>query len=195
VVQQAADALRQAQIFLSEVSGPPESEDEQRRLMSTVHALDNAYRLAETASPEIDLRAVSSGPEDVRAAELCAEVMRRAASIADEIAALPGNARSKPTHPAPEAPGADPAPDAPAASTQESLDLLERCAKKLGELRDTHRSATLSAVASGALTAGEAIARVERVRNLDALAHHAWRSAAHLVGRGTPDIETQRGAS
>src|SRR5262249_34943147 len=39
VVQQAADALRQAQIFLSEVSGPPESENEQRRLMSTVHAL------------------------------------------------------------------------------------------------------------------------------------------------------------
>jgi Na+/Pi-cotransporter len=194
-VPEAADALRQAQVFMSEVSGPPKSEDEQRRLMSTVHALDNASRLAETASPEIDLGAVSSGPGDVRAAELCADVMRRAASIAGEIAALPGDARSKPPHAAPEAPGTDAAPNAPGASTQESLDLLERSAKELGELRRTHRSATLSAVASGALTAGEAIARVERVRNLDALAHHAWRSAAHLVGRGTSHIETQRGAS
>jgi phosphate:Na+ symporter len=121
--------------------------------------------------------------------------MRRAASIAGEIAALPGDARSKPPHPAPEAPATDAAPNTPAASTQEPLKLLERCAKELGELRRTHRSATLSAVASGALTAGEAIVRVERVRSLDALAHHAWRSAAHLVGQGTSHIETQRGAS
>jgi phosphate:Na+ symporter len=185
VLQQAADALRQAQIFLSEASGPPQSEDDQRRLMSTVHALDNASRLAEMASPEHDLSAVSSGSDDVRAAELCADVMRRANSIAAEIAALPGNARSKPSRTLPEAPGTDAAPDAPAGSTQESLDQLERCAKELGEVRRTHRSVTVSAVASGALTAGEAIVRVERVRSLDALAHHAWRSAAHLVGRGT----------
>ena len=195
VLRQAADALRQAQIFLSEVSGPPESEDEQRRLMSTVHALDNAYRLAETASPGNDLSAVSSAPDDVRAAELCADVMRRAAAIAGEIAALPGNGRSKPPHAAPEAPNTDAAPNAPPASAQESLDQLERCAKELGELRRTHRSATLSAVASGALTAGEAIIRVERVRSLDALAHHAWRSAAHLVDQDTSHIVIQRGAS
>jgi phosphate:Na+ symporter len=60
---------------------------------------------------------------------------------------------------------------------------LEQCAKTLDELQRTHRSATLSAVASGALTGGEAIARVDAVRRLDAFAHHAWRSAAHLVGR------------
>jgi phosphate:Na+ symporter len=194
-VPEAADALRQAQVFMSDVSGPPESEDEQRRLMSTVHALDNASRLAETASPEIDLRAVNGGPDDVRAAELCADVMRRAASIAAGIAALPGNDRSISPHTAPELPATDATPNAPAASTQESLDQLERCAKELGELRRTHRSATLSAVASGALTAGEAIVRVERVRSFDALAHHAWRSAAHLVGQGTSHSETQRGAS
>ena len=33
------------------------------------------------------------------------------------------------------------------------------------------------------LTAGDAVARVDAVRILDALAHHAWRSAAHLIGR------------
>jgi phosphate:Na+ symporter len=34
------------------------------------------------------------------------------------------------------------------------------------------------------VSADEAIARVEMVRRLDALAHHAWRSAAHLVEAG-----------
>jgi phosphate:Na+ symporter len=34
------------------------------------------------------------------------------------------------------------------------------------------------------LTAGEAIVRVDTVRRLDALAHHAWRSAAQLVNGG-----------
>jgi phosphate:Na+ symporter len=69
-------------------------------------------------------------------------------------------------------------------STDDALIQLEHCAKTLGELRSSHRSATLNAVASGALTASEAIVRVDTVRRLDALAHHAWRSAAQLVGRG-----------
>src|SRR5262245_19007375 len=41
-VPEAADALRQAQVFMSDVSGPPESEDEQRRLTNTLHALEHA---------------------------------------------------------------------------------------------------------------------------------------------------------
>src|SRR5215475_5732413 len=87
----AADALRQAQVFLSEVNGPPESDDEQRRLTSTLHALDHASRLAETVGEEAAFGTVSSGPDDVRAADLCAEAMRNAASIAVGVAALPGH--------------------------------------------------------------------------------------------------------
>src|SRR5499427_805748 len=45
----AADALRQARVFMSDVSGPPESEDEQRRLTNALHALEHASRLAEAA--------------------------------------------------------------------------------------------------------------------------------------------------
>jgi len=33
------------------------------------------------------------------------------------------------------------------------------------------------------LTADVAIVRVDTLRSLEALAYHAWRSAAHLVGR------------
>jgi hypothetical protein len=56
-------------------------------------------------------------------------------------------------------------------------------AKTLGEQRQAHRTATLSAVAAEELAADEAIARVDTVRRLEALAHHAWRSAAQLIGQ------------
>src|SRR5215467_9257201 len=48
-VTEASDALRQAQEFMAEAGGPPESEEEQERLTSTLHALDHASRLAEVA--------------------------------------------------------------------------------------------------------------------------------------------------
>jgi phosphate:Na+ symporter len=178
-VAEAADALRQAQEFLSEASSPPESEDEQRRLTSTVHALDHASRLAEIVG-EGQLAAPSSGPEDMRATEVCAEAMRGAASLAAEVAALPASSQVG----AKEVLGPDKELLATEASTEPAIADLEHCAKSLGELRRDHRSATLNSVASGALTADEAIARVDAVRRLEALAYHAWRSAAHLAGRG-----------
>jgi hypothetical protein len=57
-ISEAANALRQAQVFLSDVPGPPDSDDEQRRLTNTLHALDHASRLAETASGAIDFGTV-----------------------------------------------------------------------------------------------------------------------------------------
>jgi phosphate:Na+ symporter len=175
-----ADALRQAQEFLSEASGPPESEDEQRRLTSTLHALDHASRLAATMGDEAEFGTLTRGPEDMRAAQLCAEAMRGAASLATEVAALP----TSPDHAAPIKSGdSEKELLATGGSTGQTLAQLEHCAKALGELRKSHRSVTLSSVANGALTADEAIARVDAVRRLETLAHHAWRSAVHLVGR------------
>jgi phosphate:Na+ symporter len=185
---EAADALRQAQKFMSEVSGPPESEDEQERLTSTLHALDHAARLAEAAGDGADFGAPTGGSEDMRAAEACAEALRDAAALAAEVAALPtspGHAvLGKPDGGSKEPFDPEKEPPETGASTGQTLAQLERCAKALGELRKSHRSATLSSVASQGLSADEAIARVEIVRRLEALAYHAWRSAAHLVGRG-----------
>lgn len=185
-VPEAADALRQAQIFMSDVSGPPESEDEQRRLTNTLHALEHASRLAEVAGEKAEFTAPNGGPDDVRASRLCADAMRSAVVAAREVAA-PGAGDDHATpvegqRMARELPGAETF-DPAAAPAEKALTRLEQCAKTLDELQRTHRSATLSAVASGALTGGEAIARVDAVRRLDAFAHHAWRSAAHLVGR------------
>jgi phosphate:Na+ symporter len=182
---QSADALRQAQAFMSDVEGPPDSENEQRRLTSTLHALDHASRLAEAASEEAGLATANGGPDNVRAVQLCADAMRSAASIAAEVAALPGTRPGGAASKSPsETPAAGAAGEASPVSGEEALARLKRCAQQLGELRQGHRSATLSAVATGALTAGEAIVRVDTVRRLEGLAHHAWRSAAHLVGRG-----------
>jgi phosphate:Na+ symporter len=183
-LREAADALRQAQVFMSDVSGPPESDEEQQQLTSTLHALDHASRLAETAGEGTDFRTAAGGPDDARAAELCADAMRGAASLASEIAALPGGPPIEGRRVGLGSPGAETTSDAPITSTEKALAQLERCAKDLSELRRTHRAATLSAVANGALTASEAIVRVDTVRSLEAFAHHAWRSAAHLVGRG-----------
>jgi len=170
---EAADALRQAQVFLSDVTGPPNSDDEQRRLTSTLHALDHASRMAETASGEVDFGTVRGGPDDARAGQLCADAMRSAASVAGEVEEPPDIAQS---------PRATPA--LATVSTEDVLAQLKRCAGELAELRPSHRNATLGAVANGTLTVDAAIVRVDTLRSLEALAHHAWRSVAHLASAG-----------
>jgi phosphate:Na+ symporter len=180
---EAADALRQAREFMSEASGPPESEDEQRRLTSTLHALDHASRLAETVG-EADFAMSFDGSEDKRAAEVCAEAMSGAASLAAEVAPPASSYAAPISNGSKEPLDSKKEPAAKGASSEQAIAELEHCAKALGELRRYHRSATLSSVASGALTADEAIARVDAVRRLETLAYHAWRSAAHLVGLG-----------
>jgi phosphate:Na+ symporter len=181
-VPEAVNALRQAQVFLSDVTGPPDSDDEQRRLTSTLHALDHASRFAETANGKIDFGTMGSGPDDARAGQLCADAMRTATSVAGEVESLPGIGQALRATPAP--PSSDVTSGAAAVSTEELLVQLERSAAQLREMQRSYRSATLGAVANGRLSADAAIVHVDTVRSLEALAHHAWRSAAHLVGRG-----------
>jgi phosphate:Na+ symporter len=179
-IAEASDALRQAREFMSEASGPPESEEEQERLTSTLHALDHASRLAEVGGETGAFRAVSSGSEDERATKLCAEAMRSAAVIAGEVGALP----DAPDPPAPvEEIEAQKQVTTDGEPTAQAMAQLEHCASSLRALLATHRRATLGSVASRAMSADEAMGRVDTVRRLDALAHHAWRSAAHLVGQ------------
>jgi phosphate:Na+ symporter len=191
-VTEASDALRRARGFMSEASGPPESEEEQLRLTSTLFALDNASRLAEVAGERLELGSVPGGPEDVRAREVCAEAMRNAVVIAGEVTALPGihdRAASLEKQEGAKQEGAENGAPAP---TEQALVQLEHCAKTLRELQPAHRRATISSVAGGAVSADQAMARVDTVRRLEALAHHAWRSAAHLVGSSVDHRLTQR---
>src|SRR5262245_24404901 len=142
-VTEASDALRQAREFMSEATGPPESEDEQDRLTSTLHALDHASRLAEVAAEKVALRLVTSGSDDLRAADLCAAAMRNAVAIADEVGALPdGPNRTAAVE------SLDWQKDAAAhgALTERALVELEHCANALREMQGAHRKVTLGSV-------------------------------------------------
>jgi phosphate:Na+ symporter len=165
-VDDASAALRRARDFVSEASGPPESEAEHERLTSTLLALDYAFRLAEAVGGvqgEGDVGSAANRLDDERAAALCAEAMRHAIVIADDVGALPD------------------APLATHAPATQAIRELEHCANSLHELQGTHRNVTIRSVAGGAMRAEEAFARVDAVRRLETLTRHAWRSAAHLM--------------
>jgi phosphate:Na+ symporter len=168
---EVTDALHQAQEFISGMNGPLESKDDQWRLTSTLHALDHASRLAETVGEEGGFETASGDSGEVRAVKLCAEAMRSTALIAGAIAE-PASARGHEATPR--------LPEPPIALIHQ----LEQYAKGLNDVQRSYRSAMLSAAADGELTASEAMARVDAVRCIAQLAHHAWRSAAHLTGCG-----------
>lgn len=175
----SAATLDAVQDFLSELHEPPENGAEHLRLTSTLHALEHASRLAEllgeTAPP--------AQPPDAGATELCAIAMRATGAIAASITSESAlSAQAEPI-------GWSVAPEIAAALAE-----LERSVAQLDTLQREHRAATLAAVAPGRLTAADAFAQVEAVRQLDRIAHHAWRSAAHLLGRGVPVTSAAGGA-
>jgi phosphate:Na+ symporter len=170
-IADASDALNKAQEFISDASGPPESAPEQDRLTRTLHALDHASRLAEVAGEKGDTGSPSLANGDLRAAELCAEAMQNAVLIGSEVGALPDDVGRA----------------ANGALVERAVAKLEDRANALSDLQPAYRKMTLSSVASGALSADDAIARVDSVRWLEALARHAWRSAAYLVDNEVTD--------
>jgi phosphate:Na+ symporter len=177
-VIEASEALRQAREFMSEASGPPESKEEEERLTRTLHALDRASRLAEVAGEKGESGSMPCGSEDERASGLCAEAMRHAALIAGEVGALPGgHGQAAPV----EVLQGEKGVGAHGTPTGQAIAQLEHCAKTLRELQRAHRKETLSSVARGAVSADEAIARVDSIRRLEMMARHAWRCAAYLV--------------
>ena len=69
---------------------------------------------------------------------------------------------------------------------------LAHAAEALADLKAAHRSATLEMVASGKLTAHEAIARVDAVALMSRITHHAWRAVAHLERAAAPRMEPEQ---
>ncbi len=171
-----ADALRKAREFLPEVSGPPDSEEEELRLISTLHALDHASRFADIAQEEVHLTVAKDAVEDARALDFCWEAMRSVAFAVSDIAAETALSDV-----------AEPIKSLDTTSAGSALAKVEQYANMLRDLRCAHRRATLSAVGTGLLTADKALARVDAVQRLEALAGHARRSVAHLRGRGEQD--------
>ncbi|MBI2740726.1 MAG: Na/Pi cotransporter family protein [Rhodospirillales bacterium] len=165
----ASDALQEVHAFLSKVTEPLPSEDERQWFIDTLHALDHTIQLAAVAGEVIEESAAASldGPEERRAVQLYTDAMQ---SAADGAAML--------EHVTVEHTAVAPAE----AKTIQSIDHLARCAAELAGLRVRYRQTALDSVASGKLTASDAMANVDAVRLLDRRAHHAWRAVAHLAG-------------
>jgi phosphate:Na+ symporter len=168
-----AAALERVRDFLSELTQPPPTEAERRRMTSTLHALDHATRLAEILGNGGLPGPASGGPDDLRAAELCKQVMRWTETIDESI--TDESALSQ---------RAEPIGWSVSANVSATLAEVESAAKALEAMLPGHRAAILASVASGNVTAAEAFARIDAVRRLDRIAYHAWRSAAHLLGLG-----------
>jgi phosphate:Na+ symporter len=169
----SAAALERVRDFLSELKEPPETEAEQHRMTSTLHALDHASRLVEILGSEGPPQPASGGPDDLRAAELCKQTVRWAQTVVESITGE--SALSERAEPV----GWRASPEASAALAD-----AESASRALAAMLPRHRAATLASVAPGQLTAAEALARIDAARRLERIAHHAWRSTAHLVGRG-----------
>ncbi|WP_294534087.1 Na/Pi symporter [uncultured Rhodoblastus sp.] len=163
--------LRRTRHFLSEIGGRPDSESEEFRLTSTLHALDHVSRLAEIAGEAPEFQPAQHGPDEARAATLCAQAMRSAAAAVADIAGEKALSAAAAPIDRLETPGAGLA-----------LAGLEQDARTLAQLRRAHRGPTLAKVATGEIDADQAMARIETFRHLEALARHAWRGAAHLLG-------------
>ncbi|HLY00744.1 MAG TPA: Na/Pi symporter [Roseiarcus sp.] len=167
-----AAALAEAREFLSDLKVAPQTDAERHRMTGTVHALDHVSRMIEVLGEGGPPGPASGGEDDLRAAELCKQAMRWGGAVADSITAESAlSERSEPI-------GWTATPDAKAALAE-----AESAARALRAMQRGHRMGVLASVGPGGVTAAEAFARVDAVRRLDALAHHAWRSAAHLIGR------------
>jgi phosphate:Na+ symporter len=169
----ASRALEEAREFLSELKAPPETEAEQHRMTSTLHALDRASRLAERIEEAGAPGPGNSGSDERRAAELCNAAMRSAQTVAESITTESALSERAPPI------GWQTTPEAEAALRE-----LESAARELHSMQRVYRATTLAAVAPGKLNASEAFDRVDAVRRLDEITHLAWRAAAHLLGHG-----------
>ena len=168
----AAAALGEVQDFLSELRESPETEAERLRMTSTLHALDHASRLVEVLAESALPGQPAGAPHDLRVAGLCTRVMRATQVVGGSITSE-------------SALSAQAAPIGWSVSSEVAAALaeVEGAARELDALQRDHRAATLASVAPGKLTPADAFARIDAARRLDRIAHHAWRSSAHLLGR------------
>jgi phosphate:Na+ symporter len=163
----AAAALEEVRDFLSDLKEPPETDAERHRMTSTLHALDHAARLMEVLADG------ALWGQPAGAVQLCTQAMRAAQAVAGSISAESALSEQ-----------AEPISWSASSDVAAALTEAEGAARELDALQRDHRATVLASVAPGKLTAADALARIEAVRRLDRIAHHAWRSAAHLLGRG-----------
>jgi phosphate:Na+ symporter len=188
---QASDGVRAASDFLSKSDAPP-SDEGHAWFTSTVHALDHANRLAEAVDAMAKTGVATDGPDEISAAALCAQSMRDAAGAAANLAVASGPGHGTHDELAQTIAGANTSVAARPEAGKDAAQSLARATKALADIRAQHRSATLDMVASGKVTASQAMARVDAVALMSRLAHHAWRAIAHLERAAAARMEIEQ---
>jgi phosphate:Na+ symporter len=124
---------------------------------------------------------VISARIDHRAATLCQRALEAAREVATSI-----------TTETALSPHAEPIAWSISPGVGAALADVERAARDLSRLTVDHRAMTLEDVANGTVTAADAFSRIEAVSRLERIAHHLWRSSAHLFARSDPFAMDQR---
>jgi phosphate:Na+ symporter len=171
-----AATLEKARNFLSELKEPPATEEERFRMTSTLHALDHVSRLLEILREEDLPGPAPEALRDLRAIALFNRAMLATQAVGESITAESSLTKR-----------AEPVSWTVSAEVGEALANVEGAAKELDAMQRAYRAMTLASVTPGNLTATDAFARIEAARRLDRIVYHAWRSSAHLLGRGAEE--------
>jgi phosphate:Na+ symporter len=160
----AREALGRTRAFLGGVRTSPEMENEHRRHLAVLHALDHVERMIEALeevpahdwlTPEGELHAVAAGT---------------AGSLVEPLAWLRAGGR------------AAPAPD------------LADLSRSTAEQRRLHRPEVMARTAAGKLPPEVALRTLDAMRWIDRVVYHIWRTVHHLAAAGgaasSPDVET-----
>ncbi len=170
----ASAAIADVRTFLSELREPPETDAERFRLTSTLHALDHVSRLVEVLGEGTFPGHPTQVTDDLRSTELCALTMRAAQTVGRSITSESALSTK-----------AAPIGWTVSGEIAKSLADAEEAATELGAIQRNHRVTALSSVAPGGMTAADAFIQIDATRWLAQIAHHAWRSSAHLLGQGS----------
>lgn len=173
-IDAAKGALEETREFLSQLARPPERPEAKGRLSNALHALDHGIRLIENIEESAHDAALDGDATALQVLDRSTRALDLASAMSCMIA--------EPTR----------CTDAPAAGDLSSA-LLHSQLSELRELsaaisedaRLLRRGALGSAIAAGApLAVDRVMSRVDAVRHIDRIVHHAWRSLEHLVAGG-----------
>ena len=164
-IDDAHSALRETRAFLASLGGPLGSATERTRFAGTLDALDHVERFlvnAREISPGVEL---SGSERAMTARDQCVGALELAAGVVAPVARV-----------------GEPGPDAPH-DPLVPWAALRRHAEDVHATDHRHRQETLAELAergNGAAVEA-AVGRIDAVRRMDRLAHHALRASERLV--------------
>jgi phosphate:Na+ symporter len=176
-IDAAIRALDETRDFLSQVAPPPGQPETVRRLSNVLHALDHSARLIENIQESAHDAALDGDEAVLQSLERSRHALTLAADMASALAEPAQRDRDGAT-----------AKSRSALLQSRLSELCDLSAALTEDARLVRRGALGSAIAAGApLAVDRVMARVDAVRHVDRIVHHAWRALEHLVARASEE--------